>query len=279
MRKIFLYLALAAGVGAFAPSLVRAQTCTPRADACVPPETQEPACIVPLVGAEGYVGEAYEQVFDLNFGRTAETGVPLIPEVYLSRLEIVSIDSMPAGLDVVMFSSNPNDDVHGGNTGSLTPVTEGDALYACGVIHGTPQAPNAVEDSIVIVANAYVKVLIAGEIQGQEIDPNTILPGFNPIRFRYKVPVSEPVSRAEKKADAATLRAFPNPSDGFVRLEWRGQVVGAGLLVRNIEGKVVYQTETTGKTAEIDAAAWPAGVYFAQIESGGARHSTRFVVR
>ena len=201
----------------FTNSQANAQ-CTPKVDACQIENPRLPACIDPDTGATAFLTKPYTQTIQLLLGRTIKQGNT---EVYLSRLDVKSVTKVPDGLSTVTYSGNPTDPINGKSTGNVTPKDEKTPMHICSIFSGTPTTKNAVTNSVEIEANIYVKLIILGQITGGELDPNQFAPGTNPIKFKYRIGVSDPSSIENQiKSKLLSLNLSPNPSQNFLNVDF-----------------------------------------------------------
>jgi PKD repeat protein len=172
--------------------------CAPRA-ACNADDPEIPAlCFEPSVARVGSVNVSYSNVSQLVFSRTVLARLfPVFPpqEFYLSRIEVVGVENLPAGLNIEIKSNNPEDGAQGliGDMGNLTPLDSQTPIFACFSVTGTPRRATTTPDSVYFVLNYFLKQLDPNtdEPMGPELPP---LPGTQGIKVAYKVPIDEAVA-------------------------------------------------------------------------------------
>ena len=254
--------------GLFALPLLAVGQCTPDPNACTPPAVGLPGCLMPAVADTAYVGQPYDRVVQLNFLRLAPAPPnPLgIQRVFISRLVLNEVRKLPAGVTVLLSSGNPADDVNGRDRGTFVAPNTDTPIFGCARFTGTPTAANAPTDSVEFIFSAFVRVVINDQVSPTEIDPNTIVPGFNPVTYAYRVPVAEPQSR--RKAFEWNLGVQPNPISGTLNLNLgRPLVQAAEAVLVDATGRTLRTwTLPAGQVlAELDAISIPAGIYDLQL--------------
>lgn len=278
--KKSLFTLLCTGALLFGASNLRAQ-CTPNPDACVPANPNLPACIFPPQADTGYKDMAYEgQPINIFIGQKVPGpgGLP----VYIRRVEIVKVNSIPAGLSLKIHTAN-NTDPGGGtitinpdgtpNPGGMlhAPNNNNKGTYVCGDLSGTPTAITAETDSMEIVANIFVNV---GANSGEGVDANTLAAGTNPVKFHYKIPIIMFSGISEKMDILSSLKfeMFPNPGVGATQLNYTlTENSEVKVRVNSIEGKEVYTSQvgrqTPGKQT-FELPALPQGFYLVTLQVG-----------
>jgi hypothetical protein len=68
---------------------------------------------------------------------------------------------------------------------------------------------------------------------------------------------------------ASGIRVYPNPADATVSIVFPESIGALTIQVTDLQGKLMYQAETTSRPAQIDVTAWPQGTYLLQIGVGG----------
>jgi hypothetical protein len=266
------------------PASVSAQ-CTPNPNPCKIEDPNNPACIDPD-SVEFIVGKEGSQTIQLLLGRTVPTGLPIPKEIYLSSMTVLSVDRMPAGLSIAIYSANPSDDINGKNNGRITPKDSNTPMYMCAVISGTTTDANAKTDSIEIVANVGIKLMgTNGQPTGDEIDPNSLRPGTNPFRFRYRIAsvTSSSVAENIKGFGNMTLAVSPNPADAMTQLRFFTPKGGdVNVIITDLQGKVVYNENFPALDAGDHLLPIPthhlvAGVYTVQLKAFDTVLTQKFV--
>lgn len=224
------------------PTMVSAQ-CTPNPNPCTIVDPRNPGCTDPD-SVEFIVGQQGNKTIQLLLGRTVPTGLPFPKEVYLSSMTVLSLENVPAGLSFAIYSSNSGDDINGKDKGRMTPKDSNTPMHMCAIISGTTTATNVKTDSVDIVANVGIKLMGGnGQPTGEEIDPNTLSPGTNPIRFKYRIASATSSSIAEniQGIGKMTLSVSPNPADAMTQLRFFTPKGGdVTVLITDLQGKVVY---------------------------------------
>jgi hypothetical protein len=265
MKRLFLLW------GLFALPLLVAGQCTPDPNACTPAAAGLPGCLMPAVADTAYVGQPYDRVVQLNFLRFAPAPPnPLgIQRVFISRLVLNEVLKLPPGLSVVLNSGNPADDVNGRDRGTFVAPNTDTPIFGCARFTGTPTTANAPTDSVEFLFSAFVRVVLNDQVSPTEIDPNTIVPGFNPVTYAYRMPVAEPQSR--RKAFEWNLCVQPNPVSGTLNLNLgRPLVEAAEAVLVDATGRTLSTwTLATGQVlTELDATSIPTGIYDLQLKQG-----------
>lgn len=81
------------------------------------------------------------------------------------------------------------------------------------------------------------------------------------------------------EVSAGFFKVFPNPSDGRMRLLTNEESGGKyRLFVRDITGRIVYETELTGKESHLDISQLPAGTYILNAITSENNHQTKVVI-
>jgi hypothetical protein len=249
------------------PSNTVAQRCIPANNVCEPNNPVFPACLSPAVGTAGAMNQPYNLTLQLNFARTAPAPAnPLgMKEVYVSRLQILGVDNLPAGLKIDIFSGNSADNFNGGVTGNVRPLDNNTPMFACGLITGTPTKNTQLTDSVTLRGRVYVKLMFNGAVQGDEFNPDSI-PGLpaptdpiNPIEFNYKIPIGEPASRWLNWTGNSNIST--QPFARFTPTSQSGFDDNTHITVLNTLGQIVHQ-QTGSALVPFEQA--PAGIYIVQ---------------
>ena len=100
---------------------------------------------------------------------------------------------------------------------------------------------------------------------------------FNITRdFLYRhlqLPSSMPESNEQK------IQIYPNPAVDYITVcvgEWP-QGKSFGLLVMDVNGKILTEKRLSAQKVSIDVSQWPSGVYYVWVEQEGARSGRKFV--
>ncbi len=247
--------------------------CTPDPNACTPADAGLPGCLMPAVADTAYVGIPYDQVVQLNFLRFAPAPPnPLgIQRVFISRLVLEEVRQLPPGLSVVLNSGNPADDVNGRDRGTFVALNTETPIFGCARFSGTPAALNRPTDSVEFVFRAFIRVVVNDQVAPNEIDPNTLVPGFNPVTYAYRVPVAEPLSRP-KALTGWNVNIQPNPATTSLQLTLaRPLTQPAELVLIETTGRELrsWTLEAAQAVARLDASGLPPGVYDLQLRQGG----------
>jgi hypothetical protein len=77
-----------------------------------------------------------------------------------------------------------------------------------------------------------------------------------------------PAAAASSSADC--MQVSPNPADSFVKIKFGARCPEAAeIMIRNAEGKLIYQANKTGSVQIISTVDWVAGSYFISLLHGG----------
>ena len=273
MKLLTLCLAVACFLLSFTDNA--AAQCVPDANACTIADPMMPACIDPD-SLEFEVGKNESKTIQLLLGRTVPTGLPFPREIYLSSMDVLSIDKVPAGLGVKIYSANGADDVNGKNQGKITPKDGNTPMHMCVVISGATTEANTPTDSIEIVANVKIKLLgTNGQPTGDEFDPNTLAPGTNPFVFTYRISSVNPSSVSEKIPGVGmmTFSVSPNPVNEITYVRFSTPKGGdATITITDVQGKIVWKEVFSALDAgdhilPIQTQHLPEGVYTVQLQA------------
>lgn len=257
------FKSLLLGIAAAALPVAASAQCTPDRNACTVSESGLPGCLFPEVADTAYVGQSYDQTVQLNFLRVAPAPPnPLnITEVFISRLVLEDVRNLPAGLSVRFWSGNAADDVNGQERGTFTAPNTDTPIFGCARFTGTAAEPNTSLDSLEFVFRVFVRLVVNGQIAPQEIDPNNIVQGFNPVAYAYRMPVAEPAGRKWLNGGAEALRVHPNPTNGKLLLTSL-PVLPLDVEVCDLTGRVLLSgLELSADSPTIDVSSLPQGLY------------------
>jgi len=251
--------------------------CTPNPNACQIADPNLPACIEPDTGKTGYVGKPYNEVIQLLMGKTVKREQT---EVYLARLELLGMNKVPPGLTPSIYSGNPADGLNGAVKGNITPKDKNSPIHLCAVFSGTPTERNYQKDSVEIEANIYVKLIVLGEPAGGEFAPR----GVNPIKFNYRIGVSEGSSLEDQiRSKLFALKLVPNSGNNILNVNF-SLPMGADvdLVITDINGKEVMKENFPALDAgnhlhPIFINHLPSGVYNVQLKSLNTMVTEKFI--
>jgi hypothetical protein len=107
-----------------------------------------------------------------------------------------------------------------------------------------------------------------------------ILKTFNPdfgsevylqLRVNATTEVKQNLAQAEK------LHIWPLPTADKVQMWWDGEQAGSGRLrIHDLQGKCIY-TQDYQPESELDISAWPAGLYYVEVQLGPKRYQGKLV--
>ncbi|MCC6724092.1 MAG: fibronectin type III domain-containing protein [Saprospiraceae bacterium] len=81
-------------------------------------------------------------------------------------------------------------------------------------------------------------------------------------------------------ADSPTLKAFPNPSDGLLNLEFSGSEERVTYRVANLLGKLEMSTEAiAGQPIQLDLGSLPSGIYLVSAQCGAQVKTQKITLR
>lgn len=244
--------------------------CTPDRNACTPLESGLPGCLSPAIADTAYVGRPYEETVQLNFLRVAPAPPnPLgVSEVYISRLVLLEVRQLPAGITVLLNSGNPVDEVNGKDKGTFTAPNTDTPIFGCAQFRGTATEANTGVDSVEFVFEVFIKLVVNGNVTGNEINPNDLGAAFNPVVYRYRMPAGEPTARKNSATPFAEFQVYPNPSSGYFRLTLPETATkGMQIQILDAQGRLVKSLEAiAGQTEQpVDAASLPSGLYLIRL--------------
>ncbi len=100
---------------------------------------------------------------------------------------------------------------------------------------------------------------------------------YNYKTFLAKVRPGIPVTSVSNAPTPLAMNIFPNPASDRIYLQCSNPAM---ITLNNATGQVMYRKVTAGTIKEsIDVSSWPAGIYFAEVASGGERFVQKIVVQ
>jgi hypothetical protein len=285
MKKIFL-LAIFFTLGLSNLLMLKAQSCTPKRDACTIDQSGTvPACFAPENPAPATKDQPYELDMGFVIARTVKQGAFL--EFAVWRIEIIDIAGLPPGLTYTLNSGNPSDS--GTNSMTYPPDTKPEmpmGIYGCARIKGTPTEATSDTHKIQVKTYVYIKGMNGqGEPTGNEIKvTNAISPGFEPAIFNYPFVVRGSASRGKQLAETLKYKIYPNPAQNETTLSYElKEATQVGVEITDITGKTVWKNEAQNQapgahSLTIPMEALPEGLYFARLNAGN-EYTTQKIVR